>query len=127
MWTSLWTPGFDVQRNLCKSLKLLVGAARFELATPCAQGRCATRLRYAPTFAGSFILGHFPAFPKHATGHFLFFFGLTVSKLYQNPSVRPVPTPAQRQRFAHLCRAVRPPVALICASRNATIGRNLRR
>jgi hypothetical protein len=27
----------------------LVGAARFELATPCAQGRCATRLRYAPT------------------------------------------------------------------------------
>jgi hypothetical protein len=28
----------------------LVGAARFELATPCAQGRCATRLRYAPIF-----------------------------------------------------------------------------
>ena len=27
----------------------LVGAARFELTTPCAQGRCATRLRYAPT------------------------------------------------------------------------------
>ena len=27
----------------------LVGAAGFELATPCAQGRCATRLRYAPT------------------------------------------------------------------------------
>ena len=30
--------------------KLLVGARRFELLTPCAQGRCATRLRYAPTF-----------------------------------------------------------------------------
>ena len=30
-------------------LILLVGAARFELTTPCAQGRCATRLRYAPT------------------------------------------------------------------------------
>jgi hypothetical protein len=30
---------------------LLVGAARFELATPCAQGRCATRLRYAPTLS----------------------------------------------------------------------------
>jgi hypothetical protein len=29
--------------------KLLVGARRFELLTPCAQGRCATRLRYAPT------------------------------------------------------------------------------
>ncbi len=24
----------------------------------CAQGRCATRLRYAPTFAGFFILDH---------------------------------------------------------------------
>ena len=32
-----------------KLLKTLVGAAGFELATPCAQGRCATRLRYAPT------------------------------------------------------------------------------
>jgi hypothetical protein len=37
----------------------LVGAARFELATPCAQGRCATRLRYAPTFTVLFILKHF--------------------------------------------------------------------
>ena len=27
----------------------LVGAVRFERTTPCAQGRCATRLRYAPT------------------------------------------------------------------------------
>src|SRR5262249_34970297 len=27
----------------------LVGATGFEPATPCAQGRCATRLRYAPT------------------------------------------------------------------------------
>ena len=26
----------------------MVGARRFELPTPCAQGRCATRLRYAP-------------------------------------------------------------------------------
>ena len=33
---------------------LMVGARRFELPTPCAQGRCATRLRYAP----SFDLGH---------------------------------------------------------------------
>jgi hypothetical protein len=30
-------------------LIVLVGAVRFELTTPCAQGRCATRLRYAPT------------------------------------------------------------------------------
>ena len=28
---------------------LLVGARGFEPPTPCAQGRCATRLRYAPT------------------------------------------------------------------------------
>jgi hypothetical protein len=27
----------------------LVGARGFEPRTPCAQGRCATRLRYAPT------------------------------------------------------------------------------
>ncbi len=34
----------------------LVGAGRFERPTPCAQGRCATRLRYAPTFAYPLIL-----------------------------------------------------------------------
>jgi integrase len=32
-----------------KKRKLLVGAIGFEPTTPCAQGRCATRLRYAPT------------------------------------------------------------------------------
>ncbi len=37
----------------------LVGARRFELLTPCAQGRCATRLRYAPTVESLFILNHF--------------------------------------------------------------------
>src|SRR5687768_13156089 len=31
----------------------MVGAARFELTTPCAQGRCATRLRYAPMSRGN--------------------------------------------------------------------------
>ncbi len=38
-------PEFD---PIC--LILLVGAGRFERPTPCAQGRCATRLRYAPYF-----------------------------------------------------------------------------
>src|SRR5579884_19544 len=33
------------------SYSILVGAGRFERPTPCAQGRCATRLRYAPTSA----------------------------------------------------------------------------
>jgi hypothetical protein len=50
-----------------------------------AQGRCATRLRYAPTFAGLFILKYFPAFSKLAIGYFLFSFRPTVSRLYQNP------------------------------------------
>src|SRR5213593_3259892 len=35
--------------TLKTTLILLVGATGFEPATPCAQGRCATRLRYAPT------------------------------------------------------------------------------
>jgi hypothetical protein len=40
----------------------MVGAGRFERPTPCAQGRCATRLRYAPTFQASLILNHFQKF-----------------------------------------------------------------
>src|SRR5579864_1242160 len=36
---------------------LLVGAIGFEPTTPCAQGRCATRLRYAPT---RFIINEAP-------------------------------------------------------------------
>ncbi len=45
--------------NLHHIICELVGAVGFELTTPCAQGRCATRLRYAPTFAASLILNHF--------------------------------------------------------------------
>ena len=33
---------------IAKSLLEMVGAARFELATPCTPCRCATGLRYAP-------------------------------------------------------------------------------
>src|SRR5215471_8758216 len=39
-------------RSLCELWRFsseVVGATGFEPATPCAQGRCATRLRYAPT------------------------------------------------------------------------------
>jgi hypothetical protein len=43
-----------------KYLKSLVGAPRFELGTSCAQGRRATRLRYAPTCIALLILKHFP-------------------------------------------------------------------
>jgi hypothetical protein len=37
----------------------MVGAIGFEPTTPCAQGRCATRLRYAPTCIALLILNHF--------------------------------------------------------------------
>src|SRR5438132_8622329 len=59
---------FDYHSNFYTStdghipLILMVGAGRFERPTPCAQGRCATRLRYAPTFYASLILNHFPNF-----------------------------------------------------------------
>ena len=43
-----------------KSPKRLVGAIGFEPTTPCAQGRCATRLRYAPTGMAPLILNHLP-------------------------------------------------------------------
>jgi hypothetical protein len=36
----------------------MVGAIGFEPTTPCAQGRCATRLRYAPTLLPKSILKH---------------------------------------------------------------------
>ena len=47
-------------------IKALVGAGRFERPTPCAQGRCATRLRYAPTSEASSILNHFHYLRHHA-------------------------------------------------------------
>ena len=54
--------GLERETSLCKPLKGLVGAGRFERPTPCAQGRCATRLRYAPTVEASLILNHFHNF-----------------------------------------------------------------
>ena len=41
-------------------LKRLVGASGFEPGASCAQGRRATRLRYAPTCIALFILKQFP-------------------------------------------------------------------
>ena len=38
----------------------MVGAPGFEPGASCAQGRRATRLRYAPTVTALFILKHFP-------------------------------------------------------------------
>jgi hypothetical protein len=45
--------------NIHNSLKDLVGAPGFEPGASCAQGRRATRLRYAPTLVTSMILLHF--------------------------------------------------------------------
>jgi hypothetical protein len=63
--------------GLSSSLIVLVGAGRFELPTPCAQGRCATRLRYAPTGEASLILNHF-LFDQPSRNSFY------SPKLYQN-------------------------------------------
>src|ERR1700681_4725472 len=57
----------------------MVGAPRFELGTSCAQGRRATRLRYAPTVIASLILKHFPTLLLLRSLVFL----STVPKLYQ--------------------------------------------
>ena len=42
--------------QLSYSRTLMVGIARFELATPCSQGRCATGLRYIPTYIWYFVI-----------------------------------------------------------------------
>src|SRR5438552_8096248 len=60
--TASTTVEFREGRKGSKLLTTLVGAGRFERPTPCAQGRCATRLRYAPTFDASLILNHWRNF-----------------------------------------------------------------
>jgi hypothetical protein len=55
--TCIWTQAASIvhprrriaAKNELKTKKEVVGAWRFELQTSCAQGRRATRLRYAPT------------------------------------------------------------------------------
>ena len=52
-WTCIgpkfWDSAIGVSNFLLQLQGILVGARGFEPRTPCAQGRCATRLRYAPT------------------------------------------------------------------------------
>ena len=62
-----------------KYLKSLVGAPGFEPGASCAQGRRATRLRYAPTVIALFILKHFPTLLLIR----VIIFGLNVPKLCQ--------------------------------------------
>jgi hypothetical protein len=47
-------------KNLNCFSELVVGAPGFEPGASCAQGRRATRLRYAPTIDTSLILLYFP-------------------------------------------------------------------
>ena len=49
-WTQVQAPTqtAPARVNELKKQELLVGAIGFEPTTPCAQGRCATRLRYTP-------------------------------------------------------------------------------
>jgi hypothetical protein len=70
--------------NPRNQFKNMVGAIGFEPTTPCAQGRCATRLRYAPTYIALLILNYFHEFTitKPLTEAFVLLrFG---SKLCQN-------------------------------------------
>jgi hypothetical protein len=96
-----YTPFRARARTAHISLKTLVGAARFELATPCAQGRCATRLRYAPTT--SFILKHPNVISFRKAG-----------------ALHPRERPHQKRRIRRCCDSLSSP-----ARRNAkTSGRN---
>ena len=45
----VWNARTGVEPRCYPGTRKVVGATGFEPATPCAQGRCATRLRYAPT------------------------------------------------------------------------------
>ena len=54
--------GFDadsINKSELKTQELVVGAPGFEPGASCAQGRRATRLRYAPTSFATSILEHF--------------------------------------------------------------------
>ena len=62
----------------------MVGARRFELPTPCAQGRCATRLRYAPSSDRS-----------HSTRE-----AYEIKVLRANQPKTAAPRPSSCQRFA---------------------------
>ena len=62
-------------QNSLMRLGILVGAIGFEPTTPCAQGRCATRLRYAPT--SSIIADRFRSVVTHATRFRRYNFQLT--------------------------------------------------
>ena len=64
VWTFMWTDAQSKALVLSTAMKILVGARGFEPRTPCAQGRCATRLRYAPTRKALLILNHFSE-PNH--------------------------------------------------------------
>ena len=52
-----------INKSELKNQELVVGASGFEPETSCAQGRRATRLRYAPTCCSILILEHLQTLP----------------------------------------------------------------
>ena len=96
----------------------LVGAGRFERPTPCAQGRCATRLRYAPTFCCFFDskpLSKFPILsrlPKSSQNNLDR--GKTVTKPHQLGLTVSKPGPSSLAFRFNFCRASRFICNFIC-------------
>ncbi len=95
----------------------LGGAGRFERPTPCAQGRCATRLRYAPTFNGLFILKHFLTRRTPPRGQKTPKTGSTVPKPCQNPISWASPCQnSGRSRWPAGSASAEPPVSSAASS-----------
>src|SRR5438132_9445241 len=79
----------------------VVGATGFEPATPCAQGRCATRLRYAPTLE---IL-NFTAVSRSSPVRVLAFLGENCPRTVPKPN-----SLSQNSRFIIRLVPKRPPI-----------------
>src|SRR5690348_12792490 len=83
-------------------LQKVVGATGFEPATPCAQGRCATRLRYAPTLKNLKFTADSNAGPLAPFA----FQAKTVPELSQNPIDCPRTPDSLPDLFHHVRRLV---------------------
>ena len=107
------TPGPRLRRPLLYPTELqahMVGETRFELATPCSQGRCATRLRYSPIHARAELISRMNASRKHFDLHFYLAEKLLKCQhlLHLSPimSPRPNPLPVAHQKtyMTRICK-----------------------
>ena len=111
--------GFEatgINKSELKNQELVVGAWRFELETSCAQGRRATRLRYAPTCSAHLILRHFPTLLLLRSGIFLPR-GPQLREIHplqrSRAAVPPVP-PAWRENLCRRSSGVEPSIIFQC-------------